>query len=289
LAREIPALELDLKFCEKNPHYSKNSSTSCHKQQFRIASYYVMQKGSPEIQLKGYKMIKELAEHGYPDGMCLYGKLVVLLHEKWKKDTRSSALSYYHTPLLAWYLGIILNEGLVEGIDTNPEEAVVWWRRCVDEHRHIKATYEVAAAMYTGEGMAENPELAVKLFRRIANLGHAGAAYMMSECLLDGVGIVRDRSDALEWLVTAAELGHRLAQNRVICILRQDYDKLGTDESQPQDSRLEAGRWLTGELGENIRKVIVERRFTIGGGSRNPFIAARRKTKVLESRETVVP
>jgi hypothetical protein len=194
-----------------------------------------------------------------------------------------------HHRFLHGILGIILNEGLVEGVDINPEEAVVWWRRCVDSHRHIKATYEIAVAMYTGEGLAEDPDLAVTLFRRIAHLGHAGAAYMLSECLLDGVGINRDRSDALEWLVTSAELGHRIAQDRVISVLRQDYTKLDIDELTSKDSRLEGGRWSTGILGDNIRKAIVERRHTIGGGSRNPLVAARRKTKVLESREKAVP
>jgi TPR repeat protein len=212
---------------------------------------------------------------------------MILLHEKWKRFPQLGSL-ISHT--VSCMVGIILNEGLIEGVDIKPEEAVVWWRRSVDSHRHIKATYELAVAMYTGEGVVENPELAVELFRRIAHLGHAGAAYMLSECLLDGVGITRDRSDAFEWLVTAAELGHRLAQSRVICILRQDYAKLDSDEFRPaQDSRLEGGRWSTGKIGDNIRKAIVERRFTIGGGSRNPFVAARRKTKVLESREKVVP
>jgi hypothetical protein len=75
-ASEIPALELDLKFCQKSPRYAEKAS-ACHKQQFRIGSYYVMQSGSPESQLKGYKMIKELAEQGHPDGMCLYGKSLV--------------------------------------------------------------------------------------------------------------------------------------------------------------------------------------------------------------------
>jgi hypothetical protein len=75
-AKDIPALELDLKFCQKNPRHAKNSS-ACHKQQFRIGSYYVMQKESPEGQFKGYKIIKELAEQGHPDGMCLYGKSVI--------------------------------------------------------------------------------------------------------------------------------------------------------------------------------------------------------------------
>jgi hypothetical protein len=75
-AWEIPALELDLKFCQKGPSYAKKAS-ACHKHKFRIGSYYVMQKESPEGQRKGYKMIKELAEQGHPDGMCLYGKSVV--------------------------------------------------------------------------------------------------------------------------------------------------------------------------------------------------------------------
>jgi hypothetical protein len=76
-ASEIPALELDLKFCLKSPSSAEKAS-ACHKHKFRIGSYYVMQKGSQTGQIKGYKMIKELAEQGHPDGMCLYGKSVVM-------------------------------------------------------------------------------------------------------------------------------------------------------------------------------------------------------------------
>ena len=36
----------------------------------KLATWYVS-------KAKGYKMIKELAEQGHPDGMCLYGKSVV--------------------------------------------------------------------------------------------------------------------------------------------------------------------------------------------------------------------
>jgi hypothetical protein len=76
-ASEIPALELDLKFCLKSPSSAEKAS-ACHKHKFRIGSYYVMQKESQKGQIKGYKMIKELAEQGHPDGMCLYGKSVVM-------------------------------------------------------------------------------------------------------------------------------------------------------------------------------------------------------------------
>lgn len=65
--QDISALEMDLGFCLKEP------APACQKQQFRIASYYVMSKSDAASQQKGYRMVKELAEHGYPDGMCLYG------------------------------------------------------------------------------------------------------------------------------------------------------------------------------------------------------------------------
>ena len=45
-------------------------------------------------------------------------------------------------------------------------------------------------AFFTGEGVAENEELelAVIYFEKAATMGHAGAAYMLGDCLLDGVG-----------------------------------------------------------------------------------------------------
>lgn len=71
-ADEIPALELDLKFCKMSPNY-RNNRNVCQNQQFRIAAYYVTQKDDTELQMRGYKLVKDLAEHGHPDGMCLYG------------------------------------------------------------------------------------------------------------------------------------------------------------------------------------------------------------------------
>ena len=34
-------------------------------------------------------------------------------------------------------------------------------------------------------------------------------SYMLGDCLLDGEGVEMDRGLALEWLIRAAELGHR--------------------------------------------------------------------------------
>lgn len=67
-------------------------------------------------------------------------------------------------------LGILLNEGNIEGVEANPKQAVVWWRQCVDYHRHIWASFEMGVALYTGEGVAENPALASKYFRQAGRL-----------------------------------------------------------------------------------------------------------------------
>jgi TPR repeat protein len=178
-----------------------------------------------------------------------------------------------------------LNEGKLPGVDANPLQAVVWWLRCVNSHRHIQATYELATAYYLGEGVPENPERAVKLFRRASNLGHAGAAYMLGECMLDGVGVERDRANALEWLVTAAELGHLLARRRVLTVLHEDYDNLEKGQAEEERKQAEAIKWIGLKDEEMVKAINIERRYSIGGGSGNPAVRARRKKKVKESRD----
>jgi len=251
----IRGLEIDWLFCQASPNYRGNRQT-CQDQQFRIASYYLLNQNDPAEKRKGAKLVKDLAEHGHPDGMCLYA--------------------------------MILMDGRVPGVDANPEEAVIWFRRCVDLHRHIAATYELAVAHYTGEGLAENPEYALKLFRQAAHLGHAGAAYMLGECLLDGVGCERDRAEALEWLITAAELGHHLARERVLTVLQEDHadegDNFDDEEWTEADERrvVEAIKWAD-ERNDEAAKL--ERRHTVGcGGSQSPKVTARRKSKVEDSR-----
>eukprot|EP00544_Gedaniella_sp_CCMP2646_P013092 CAMPEP_0202500054 /NCGR_PEP_ID=MMETSP1361-20130828/31799_1 /ASSEMBLY_ACC=CAM_ASM_000849 /TAXON_ID=210615 /ORGANISM="Staurosira complex sp., Strain CCMP2646" /LENGTH=206 /DNA_ID=CAMNT_0049132401 /DNA_START=473 /DNA_END=1093 /DNA_ORIENTATION=+ len=204
-------------------------------------------------------MVKHLAQSGHGDAMCMYG--------------------------------IVLNEGKV--VESNVQQATVWWRRAVDSCRHVQSTYELAVAFYTGEGVPESEELAVHYFERAATMGHAGAAYMLGDCLLEGVGAPRDRAEALEWLVAAGELGHRGARSRVLAVLEDNGDGVPygrfTDKSRQtlvdnvQDVQEEA-KWRTLEEEDGPKEVSIERRFTIGGGSGNPVVLAKRKTVVAESR-----
>lgn len=75
---EVKDLETDFSFCQRSPRYRNNDRT-CQNLQFRIASYY-LQEENPEHQQLGYKLVKQLAESGHPDGMCLYGRSYLGIH-----------------------------------------------------------------------------------------------------------------------------------------------------------------------------------------------------------------
>jgi hypothetical protein len=69
--RDISALEIDLQL-----YLNGDQANTRRRQdlQFRIASYYLFREKSIAQQKKGFKMIRELAVDGHPDGLCLYGK-----------------------------------------------------------------------------------------------------------------------------------------------------------------------------------------------------------------------
>eukprot|EP00563_Minutocellus_polymorphus_P006485 CAMPEP_0181033294 /NCGR_PEP_ID=MMETSP1070-20121207/7181_1 /TAXON_ID=265543 /ORGANISM="Minutocellus polymorphus, Strain NH13" /LENGTH=381 /DNA_ID=CAMNT_0023110713 /DNA_START=171 /DNA_END=1316 /DNA_ORIENTATION=- len=263
---DVAGLTADLRYCRRSPNY-RNDEDYCDALRFRIGSYWLLHGPDVEGQKKGLRIIRDLAERGHPDGMVLYG--------------------------------MCLNEGRA-GLDPNPQQAVVWFRLCSDMHFHPQAGYELGVALYTGEGAAEDEAAAARMFRRAADTGHPAAAYMLGDCLLDGVGVVRDRAEALEWLVTAAELGHRGARSRVLAVLERDDAKdygQFTDASRqtlkdsvptvvasasetktPEERDQSEGRFQQ-------REATFERRFTIGGGARNPVVLARRRTIINESRD----
>jgi hypothetical protein len=58
------------------------------------------------------------------------------------------------------------------------------------------------------------------------------------------------------------------------------------DEDADDDETL---KWVNDQDEERARHVLIERRYTIGGGSRNPTIRQRRQTKVAKSRHEGEP
>ena len=146
--------------------------------------------------------------------------------------------------------------------------------------------YELAVALYMGDGTVEDTVQAVRYFKKAADLGHSGAAYLLADCYLDGVGTEqKNRAKALEWLMAAAEMGHRQAQRRAEALLTATPGGEGGGDDTALDEE-ESIRWGGTRPADWYRKVSLERRFSIGGGSRNPLILFKRRTSVAESRQS---
>ena len=78
---EINGLECDLLYCQRSPEY-RNDIRFCHSTKFRVASYYVSSQNMHDKcsqRDKGFRVIKELAEQGYPDAMCLCGMCSLMI------------------------------------------------------------------------------------------------------------------------------------------------------------------------------------------------------------------
>ena len=60
--------------------------------------------------------------------------------------------------------------------------------------------------------MGRDPVLAVALFHKAAETGHAGAQRALGECLRDGDGVGKNEAQAQQWLRKAAAQGHRHAK-----------------------------------------------------------------------------
>mmetsp|Transcript_13382 Transcript_13382/g.20663 ORF Transcript_13382/g.20663 Transcript_13382/m.20663 type:complete len:384 (-) Transcript_13382:2013-3164(-) len=246
---DLPAMLEDMRYCSR----CSSKSEYCHRLNFRVASALLIEHDE-ESQKKGMEILRRLAEIGYPDAMAYYG--------------------------------ICLNEGRA-GLDPNSEAAVSWWQLSMD-NGHSQSVYELAVAKYTGEGVVEDEVEAVRLFALAAEQDHPAAAYMLGDCLLDGIGVDMDRGAALVWLVRASELGHRGARSRVMAVLGKkegdDYEGF-TDASR--QTFVQHTLFSADKDGQIIQRTATLRKKIggdIGGGPRNPTELHRRRTIVGKSR-----
>jgi len=243
----------DVKYCGRSINKFRSDKGYCDRLSFRVASALLVQ-FDEESQKVGFEMLRTLAERGdHPDAMVYYG--------------------------------MCLNEGRANNAP-NSDEAVSWFKRCADIHEHPQGQYELGVAFYTGEGVVEDEEEAVRLFRLASEQGHPSACYMLGDCLLDGIGVEIDRGMALDWLVRAAELGHRGARSRVMAVLHkiegEDYDGF-TDASR--QTLIEHTALTANKEGQIPRRKTTLRNI-VGGGSRNLVELARRQTIIGKSRKS---
>lgn len=165
-----------------------------------------------------FSVLKGLAEDGHADSMCLYAQLLNNGVNYGNKNKNKNKKKNNNNKAEEEVVGFSL--------EPNPRAAVAWLHRLLAARPdHSQGLYELGVAYYTGEGVVEDERTAVEHFRRAARSPrNAAAAYMLGDCLLDGVGARRDRAAALDWLVRAGERGHRGARSRVLAVLEHEED-----------------------------------------------------------------
>ena len=92
------------------------------------------------------------------------------------------------------------------GIKEDKEEAVRWYRRAA-ENGNAMAQYNLGNCYYTGTGIKEDKEEAVRWYRKAAEQGNTIAQYSLGYCYKNGTGIKEDKEEALRWYRKAAEQG----------------------------------------------------------------------------------
>jgi len=253
---DLPSMLEDMKYCSRSPNSRSDKDEYCHRLNFRVASALLLQYDE-ESQKKGMDILRRLAETGYSDAMAYYG--------------------------------ICLNEGRA-GLDPNAEAAVSWWQLSMDRYLHPQSVYELAVAKYTGEGVLEDEVEAVRLFALAAEQDHPAAAYMLGDCMLDGIGVEMDRGAALVWLVRASELGHRGARSRVMAVLeKKDGEDYGDFTDASRQTFVQHTLFSADKDGHIIQRTATIRKKIggdIGGGPSNPTELHRRRTIVGKSRNT---
>ena len=75
-----------------------------------------------------------------------------------------------------------------------------------------KAQFRLGLMYYSGDGIKEDPEEAVRMYTKAAKLGNADAQYHLGDRYHLGEGVKKDRAEAIRWYKKAAEQGHEDAR-----------------------------------------------------------------------------
>ncbi len=95
------------------------------------------------------------------------------------------------------------------------------------------ALFALGSLYQHADGREYDPELALQLFHRAAELGHAPAQLYVGNAYLTGEGAAKNVEQARDWLQAAAEAGFAPAMSRLATSYRESY----TDSPEPEVAR----------------------------------------------------
>ena len=223
--------------------------------QYNLGVCYYFGEGVEQDYEEAVKWYRKAAEQGYARaqynlGVCYYnGEGVEQDYEKAVKLYREAAEQ--GSSSAQCNLGVCYNNGV--GVEQDYEEAVKWYRKavvqeyafgqlegfrsCVCKGNGVEQVYAIAQyylgmCYYYGEGVKQDYEAAVKLYREAAEQGVADAQCELGLCYYFGEGVEQDYEEAVKWYRKAAEQGYASAQyNLGVCYyngkgVEQDYEEV---------------------------------------------------------------
>lgn len=132
----------------------------------------------------------------------LEGDSVTLDEARGVELTRKAAAQSNSSAI--WNMAIIYRDGL--GVVRNETESRQWFDRALATGR---LSYLVGVGKFyeMGEVYPLDKGKALELYRQVAHRDHSEGCYEFGRCLMDGIGIAKDRLAAEKWLTKALDSG----------------------------------------------------------------------------------
>ena len=91
-----------------------------------------------------------------------------------------------------------------EGVAKDPDAAVKWYTLAA-EQGHVRSQYNLAVMYDTGDGIPEDNAAALKWYTQAADRGHIKAQYNLGLKFDNGTNVLEDDEAAFGWFKLAAE------------------------------------------------------------------------------------
>jgi len=135
-----------------------------------------------------------------------------------------------------YYLGTLYDYGFSNEVPTNTTKAAYWYDKAANQG-YWKAQFALGGLYFTGDGVPQDNELGLSIFKKLADQGYAQVQFGLGYRYLEGHGVSQDIVEGVELMRKAAEGWHTGAQYR----LSQMY-KNGQNVEQ---NNILAYKWLS--------------------------------------------
>ncbi|WP_051943989.1 MULTISPECIES: tetratricopeptide repeat protein [Luteibacter] len=196
-------------------HWFRRAAEQGHQEsQCRLAAHYADGLGVSRDPFEAAGWYRRAAEAGFADAQCALGSLYA----------RGQGVNVDRAESLRWW-GLAADQGHVQacvnlgvshyfgrGVPRDAELAFTYYSKAVERGQpgavgYADALCSVAHMLRDGIGVARDPVMGARQYRRAAELGSANAQFELGKIYLETSDLDSDREQARLWLGKAAEQG----------------------------------------------------------------------------------